>query len=236
MGVDPHTRNCRLQYLDFSAYRPCNSSNAGVNTVYAQHIRHFPADSQEPRSQFLLDLTVAIRAHPAGGDIVILGADLNHDVRHRHICAYFSDLQMHNAILDQHSHLSPPATGHKNDSRTPIDGIWCSIGINPVGAGFLQFGDATPSDHLSLWADIALSDIIGHRTAEFRPHVTGLRSSDPRDVGCYNTRSFARLEKDKVLSSLTSLATTPPPHEFTPTHITEYNRLAALNLQTRLQV
>jgi hypothetical protein len=205
------------------------------SSVYAQHIRNLPADSQEPRSQFLLDLAMAIRAGQAKSDIIILGADLNHDVRHRRIRAYFSDLQMHNAILDWHSHLSPPATCHKNDSRTPIDGIWCSIGINPVGAGFLQFEDATPSDHLSLWADFALSDIIGHHTAEFRPHVTGLRASDPRDVGCYNTRSFARLEEDEVLSSLTSLATIPP-HEFTPTHITEYNRLAALNLQTRLRV
>jgi hypothetical protein len=210
-------------------------SNAGVNTVHAQHIRHFPANSKEPRQQFLLDLAKAIRTRQSEGDIIILGADLNHDVRHRSIREYFRDLQMHNAILDRHSQLSPPATCHKNDNRIPIDGIWCSIGINPVGAGFLRFGDSIPSDHRTIWADFALSDIIGHRTAEFRPHVTGLRASDPRDVARYNTRSFASLEEGKVLSSLTSLASLSP-SEFTPIHIAEYNRLAAFNLQTRLRV
>jgi hypothetical protein len=143
---------------------------------------------------------------------------------------------MHNAILDRHPHAShPAATCHKNDSRIPIDGIWCSIGIRPVAAGFLTFGSATPSDHLLLGADFALSDIIGHRTAKFRPHVTGLRASDPHDVGHYNTRSYARLEEAKVLTSLTVLAAIPP-QDFTPENVAEYNRLLAVNRQTCIQV
>jgi hypothetical protein len=95
--------------------------------VFAQHTRHLPTNSQAPRAHFLLDLAVAIRARQAEGDIIILGADLNQDVRHRNIHQYFAVLQMHNAILDCHPHASPPATCHKNDSRIPIDGIWCSL-------------------------------------------------------------------------------------------------------------
>jgi hypothetical protein len=44
----------------FSAYRPCVSSSAGVNTVHAQQARHLGYDSKAPRAQFLLDLAEAI--------------------------------------------------------------------------------------------------------------------------------------------------------------------------------
>jgi hypothetical protein len=45
----------------FSAYRPCVSSSAGVNTVHAQHEQHLGAGSKPPRTQFLLDLAEAIQ-------------------------------------------------------------------------------------------------------------------------------------------------------------------------------
>jgi hypothetical protein len=211
------------------------SSSPGVNTALAQHSRHLLAGSKDPREQFLLDLADAIRARQEVGDIIILGADLHQDVRHRHIREYFPGLQMHNAITIRHPHLSPPATCYKNDSRIPINGIWCSLRLHPVEAGFLRFGDATPSDHRALWADFYLSAIIGQRAAEFRPHVTGLRASDPRDVGRYNLRSFARLEAAKVLPSLQVLHLIPS-QAMTAGHIDEYNRLAKINRQTRIQV
>jgi hypothetical protein len=141
----------------------------------------------------------------------------------------------HNAITIRHPHLSSPAICHKNDSRTPIDGIWCSLGLHPVEAGFLRFGDATPSDHRALWTDFHLSAIIGQRAAEFRPHVTGLRASDPRDVGRYNLRSFAKLEAAKVLPFFQALHLIPS-QALTAGHIDEYNRLAKINRQTRIQV
>jgi hypothetical protein len=219
----------------FSAYRPCVSSNPGVNTVLAQHSRHLPAGSKEPREQFLLDLANAIQARQAVGDIIILGADLNQDVRHRRLREYFADLHMHNAITIRHPHLSSPATCHKNDSCTPIDGIWCSLGLHPVEAGFLRFGDATPSDHRALWTDFHLSAIIGQMAAEFLPYVTGLRASDPCDVGRYNLRSFAKLEAAKVPPSLQALHLIPS-QALTAGHIDEYNRLAKINRQTRIQV
>jgi hypothetical protein len=128
----------------FSAYQPCDSSTPGVNTVLAQHTIHLPAGSKEPREQFLLDLADAIRTRQDVGDIIMLGADLSQEVWHRHIHQYFLDLQMHNAITTRHPRLSPPATSHKNDSCIPINGIWCSIGIQPTAAGFFHYGDATP--------------------------------------------------------------------------------------------
>jgi hypothetical protein len=219
----------------FSAYRPRQTSNPGVNTVYAEHTRHLSTDSEEPRTQFLLDLADGIRARQAAGDIIILDANLNEDVRHRQIRQYFKELHMHNAILTRHAHLSPPATCHKKDSRVPIDSIWCSIGVDPVAAGFLKYGDATPSDHHLIWADFAITDIINHRAAHFRSHVSRLRASDPRDVGRYNHGSFANLEEASLLPSLTALAQIPPT-EFDQASKTEYDRLYSVNQDTRLKV
>jgi hypothetical protein len=219
----------------FSAYIPCASSNPSVNTVYVQHTHHLSTTSEEPRTQFLLDLAEAIRTRQAAGDIIIVGADLNQDVRHRRIHQFFQELQMYNAILTHHAHLSPPATCHKNDSRVPVDSIWCSIGIHPVVAGFLKYGDATPSDHRLTWVDFAITDIIGHRSAPFRPHVSGLRASDLRDIGRYNHCSFALLEEAKLLPSLTALAQIPK-GEFGQASKTEYDRLYLVNQETRLKV
>jgi hypothetical protein len=124
------------------------SSNTGVNTVNAQHARHLGAGSKEPRAQFLLDLAEVIRARQALGDHIILGTDINEDMRRYQIREWASkDLHLHNIIFTQHSHLSPAATCHRNDNRVPIDGIFASVGINVVAAGFLKYGEGTSSDH-----------------------------------------------------------------------------------------
>jgi hypothetical protein len=214
----------------FSAYRPCESSNPGVNTVYAQHTRHLLSPtSEEPQAQFLLDLADAIRARQTVDDIIILGGDLNQDVCHRQIHQLFRELHMYNAVLTRHAHLSPPATNHKNNSRVPI------IGINPVAAGFIKHEDATPSDHRLTWADFAITNIIGHRAAQFRPHVSGLQASDPCDVGRYNQRSFALLEEAKQIRSLTALAQIPPA-EFNQASKMEYDRLYLVNQESHMKV
>jgi hypothetical protein len=113
----------------FSAYRPSLSSSAGVHTVSAQHDRHLGAHSKAPRTQFLLDLADDIRSRQEHGDHIILGIDINEDVRSRPIRQWAKELNLQNAIFIRHSHLSPPATCHRNDNRVPIDGVFNSIGI-----------------------------------------------------------------------------------------------------------
>jgi hypothetical protein len=213
----------------FSAYRPCLSSSTGVHTVSAQHDRHLGADSKAPRTQFLLDLADDIRSRREHGDHIIIGIDINEDVRSRPIRQWAKELNLLNAIFIRHSHLSPPATCHRNDNRVPINGLFTSIGINLVAAGFLKYGDGTPSDHR------VQSDIIGARAADYRPPVVGLRASDPRDVTRYNTRSFAKLKEAKILDSLTTLSKIDP-SEFNQEHQKEFARLQQTNRDVGLQV
>jgi hypothetical protein len=178
-----------------------------VNIVHAQQARHLGPDSKAPRAQFVLDLAEAIRARQVLGDHIILGTDINEDLRSRTIRLWATKLNIYNVILTRHSHLSPPATCHHNDNRVPIDAIFASIGITVAAAGFLKYGDGTPSDHRVLWADFRKSDIIGARAANYRPPVIGLRASDPWDVQCYNTRAFTEfLQEAKILESLTDLS------------------------------
>ena len=59
-----------------SAYRPCKPSTAGIQTVYEQHARVLPL-TQEPRSQFLLDLRKSIENIQANEDVVFVGMDVN---------------------------------------------------------------------------------------------------------------------------------------------------------------
>jgi hypothetical protein len=219
-----------------SAYRPCvpSMSTPGETTVHEQHSRYFGAESAGPRSLFLRDLATFVVKQQEKGDIIIIGMDVNEDVRSRHLKAYFDKIYMHEAILSSHPRLSPPATCIKNESRTPIDSIWCSKGIRPIAAGFLRFGQATPSDHRAVWADFLKSDLMGAAMSEFRPSVSSLRSDDPRDRTKYNQRSYKLLEAQKVPARLGHLAAIE--EDPTPQEIAEYNSLLALNTEIRMDV
>jgi hypothetical protein len=203
-------------------------SGAGVNTVHAQHARHLGATIEEPRNQFLLDLAEAMRARQEQGDYIMIGTDINQDVTSRPIRQFFRNLNLHNAIIMRHPNSSPPATCRRNENRVQIDVIYCSIGIVPVAAGFLKYGDGTPSDHRVLWSDFRKAGIIGARAADFRPPVLGLRASDPRDVHRYNTQYFAKLQAAKVPSALSALSKIEP-QDFTQAHQHKFNRLQKVN-------
>jgi len=50
-------------------------------------------------------------------------------------------------------HQSPPAT--HNHGSNPIDGIFLPITlVDQCRTGYLEFGEAVPSDHQALWLDI----------------------------------------------------------------------------------
>jgi hypothetical protein len=141
---------------------------------------------------------------------------------------------MHEAILSNHPRMSPPATCIKNESRIPIDSIWCSKGIRPIAAGFLRFGQATLSDHRAVWADFQKTDLLGAAMAEFRPSVSLLRAEDPRDRRKYNERSHKLLHAHNVTARLVKLDSI----DASPTSqdIAEYDTLMDLNTEIRTAV
>jgi hypothetical protein len=109
--------------------------------------------------------------------------DANEDVRTGEIGIAFQALGLKEAILALHSEQKPPATHNRNQSRTPIDGIWTSRGIQAIAGGYGAFGDACPSDHRMLWLDITYASSFGYAPAPLlRPKARKLKANDGQRV------------------------------------------------------
>ena len=63
------------------------------------------------------------------GDILVLGIDMNEDVRTGQLAYKLKEKGLMDAVLSQHQDLSPQATYQWNQSCTPVDAIWCTRGI-----------------------------------------------------------------------------------------------------------
>ena len=68
---------------------------------------------------------------------------------------------MKEAILTIYSGSSPPSTTIHNASNTPIDGIWCSLGLTAIRGGYSNSKEGIPSDHRVLWVEFQLIDLFG---------------------------------------------------------------------------
>ena len=104
------------------------------------------------------------------GDSVVLGIDMNDDVRTSTLTKGLQDLGLSNAVLSLHSPASPPATQNSNQSRKPIDAIFVSCGVVVTRAGYCPFdGDhRMQSDHLMLWVELDNSSIFGQHISTSR--------------------------------------------------------------------
>jgi len=106
---------------------------------------------ESPKAIFLKDLEKAILAWQVEGNIVIVMAHMNDDVRSLTIQHM---LQLVGLVDGPTSHhRSPPAT--HNQGRYLIDGIFVPMTlIKQCSMGYLKFGNAVPSNHWTLWLDI----------------------------------------------------------------------------------
>ena len=105
-----------------SVYRPCNSSS-GERTAWSQHKAYFNDnnDDRDPRDAFLEDLKSEIQEWTQVGDQIIVGGDLNDEIRGPSIKAYFEDLGMHNLIFQKHDETLAPTTFFRNKKGKVMD-------------------------------------------------------------------------------------------------------------------
>jgi len=80
-----------------SVYRPCASSG-GKRTAWSQHKAYFndQNDDRDPRKAFMEDLATEIQEWTQEGDQVIVGGDLNEEIRGPAIKEFFASLGIHN--------------------------------------------------------------------------------------------------------------------------------------------
>jgi hypothetical protein len=95
--------------------------------------------SPDPLRQFDIDLTAKIQRLKEMGDNIVIGIDMNEDVRDCTLSKLFQENNLRNAILTSHPSKSPPATFNRNCSCTPIDAIWVTPNLDITRAGFMPF-------------------------------------------------------------------------------------------------
>ena len=69
-------------------------------------------------------LVSEIQKWKAASDNIVIGIDMNTDVRTSKLAKIFQSLDLRDGIISTHPSKSPPATFNQNGSRIPIDAIW----------------------------------------------------------------------------------------------------------------
>jgi hypothetical protein len=101
----------------------------------------------------------------------------------------------------RHPDRTKVATCNKNTRNIPIDGIWCSPGIEIEQAGMTSFEPThIDTDHRMLWADFATNSLFGYRPPPLAPIIhAGVPLNDPEPVRIFNQQ---RLHKARQLQNI----------------------------------
>ena len=189
-----------------AAYRPCYS--AGPLSTYQQHIRYLTANNckDSPKDIFLLDLITAIKKWQNDGDLVIIMADMNEDVRNTPIKNAFRTVGLVEGLTTHHQR--PPPT--HNRGRHPIDGIFLPISLlDQCTTGYLEFSEAIPSDHRALWIDLAAHNVCSMEPEPIEcPKARWLQCKDPCIIKWYNQLLLDIVAPHNVLQQIQHLNNT----------------------------
>ncbi len=124
--------------------------------MYQQHVRWFSQQGKNicPQDQILEDLKAQVALWQSEGDMVIILADINEDIREEPIPSTFRQMGLVETTIAQHG-IQGPNT--HNQGTTPIDGIFIPTTlIQTVMLGYFTFGESIPSNHRAIWIDIPL--------------------------------------------------------------------------------
>ena len=168
----------------FSAYRPC-TNNRDKNSVYNQHSIYLlqQGDMTDPVEGFLRDLTASVKDAYDRGDQIVIGADMNLDLKRSPLLQPFMEsFNLQESILDMHG-LDGPRTYVRG--KTTIDCIIASRTLQVTGCGYLS-PPQSPGDHLVLWIDLSCASALGEtNTQSTQKEGRKLQLQDPRVVSKY---------------------------------------------------
>jgi hypothetical protein len=162
------------------------------------------------------------------GNLLILGMDANEDIRDGNVAKLMESMAMTEAILNQHSTKSPPATYNRNYQQQPVDGLWVTEGLE-ILRGYTEFGGSAPSDHRSLWVDFHYTELFGHSISPtIRPTARRLKSSDPRLVSRYIALTKRAFKEHGLFRRLHSLSVDMQRDGLNPSLEQEFNSIQCL--------
>ena len=121
--------------------------------------------NSDPQYHFDNDLINEKKTWMAMDDTIILGIDMNEDVRTGKIALILKELGLKDLILGTHTNSSPPPMFHCNTTHTPIDTFYSTSTVEVFRAGYLTFyaeSPAAPSDgHCLGWIELYNKSILG---------------------------------------------------------------------------
>jgi hypothetical protein len=168
-----------------TAYRP--NPPQGPFSVYAQHNAYFHSIDRQicPRQAFLMDLILELENFLLKGDKIILMLDGNSNMKNSDLSRALCKLSLYEAILSKHG-LDGPATHKRNATKSPVDGIWMSPGLEILKGGYFEYDEVIPSDHRCLWIDLTFISAFGHNMPPIsKRQPRRLHCKDPRLVQNY---------------------------------------------------
>jgi hypothetical protein len=138
------------------AYR-CNEKTEHAGSVYNQQKAYFDSIGapRNPRDAFWEDLISEITPWTESSDTIVLGMDMNDDVRDADNVKHLKALKLTEIITKKHGNNGPNT--HEFGSK-PIDGLFVSDGILDSKCGYLPF----VFDHRLLWMDLDLETTFGY--------------------------------------------------------------------------
>jgi hypothetical protein len=175
-----------------SGYRPVRDHSDRAGTVYSQQEKYFTdhGEAWNPKIAFLDDLKTLISEWQEAGDTIILGIDLNDNTWDSEEAQRLESWGLVNAHKSRHPNQAPVATCNKNTRSIPIDGIWCSPGIEIIQAGITGFNPThLTTNHQMLWVNLTLDSLFGYRPPPLAPiYQTGVALNNPEQIQLLNAR------------------------------------------------
>jgi len=95
-------------------------------------------DDRDAQVGFWEDLRKEAQEWLWEGDQLIIGGDVNNEVRDPAVETFFSDLGTHNLIFEHHSPDGAPTTYFRNTNGQVMDSLWGTANISAVRCGYLE--------------------------------------------------------------------------------------------------
>ena len=182
-----------------SAYCPCqpsSTSETGLHTVFAQHLR---SNAKDPIASFWDDLHACLKQWVDVGDKLIVCGDWNCSVVGEKITEFMTDLSLREVLTYRHGD-TPPATYQRGS--VSIDGIFVSSDFLGCKGGYLEFG-ATPGDHRGLWIDVPQTALLGYKMPKIPPRkIRYLQSAFPASTKRYKETLHKRFLSQNVYGNI----------------------------------
>jgi len=180
----------------------------------------------------LVDLSSQVDQWTSEGDIVIILADINEDIRTEPIRSTFQQMGLVEAVTGQHGQIGPNTY---NRGTNPIDGIFIPNALLPhVSSGYLTFGEGIPSDHRALWIDIPLEALGWFTIPESIPlKARRLKCNDPRVIKTYNDTLLHQLEVQHLTQRLERLTSHIKNNRLTRQQKWEYEEINRLTSEAK---